>query len=103
MAVEAKRKCGCRVIGGLYLVGEGLGKACDRLPLPIIPCPTCGEELRFNRSIGRINPLRLWGLHEEQGRCYLAGEEPQRHHIVIVLCPYPGGFTQTYRWSGAGW
>ncbi len=32
--------------------------------------------------------------------CYLDGQEEQPAHIVIVLCPYPGGFIQTYRWSG---
>lgn len=63
MAVEARRGCGYRKVGGLYLVGAGLGASCDRLPLPIVPCATCGEEPRFHRSIARINPARLWGGH----------------------------------------
>lgn len=63
MAVEAQRACGYRRVGGLYLVGGGLGIPCDRLPLPIVPCETCGEEPRFHRGISRINPMRLWDTH----------------------------------------
>ena len=33
MAVEAKRGCGFRKVGGLYLVGGGFGIPCDRLPI----------------------------------------------------------------------
>lgn len=64
MAVEAKRGCGYRKVGGLYLCGTGLAVPCDRLPLPIEPCPVCGSEPRFTRSISRIDPLRLWGNHD---------------------------------------
>jgi len=37
--------------------------------------------------------------------CYLAGQlggesKKQGAHIIIVLCPRPSGFIQTYRWSG---
>ena len=63
MSVEARRACGYRRVGGLYLVGGGLGMICDRLPLPIVPCDVCGEEPRFNRGISHINPMRLWDLH----------------------------------------
>lgn len=63
MAVEAKRGCGYRKIGGIYLVGGGLAAPCDRLPLPIIPCPTCGAEPRFSRNIAKIDPYNLWGNH----------------------------------------
>lgn len=69
MAVEQKRGCGYRKVGGLYLVGDGKGERCDRLPMAIIPCPTCGEEPRFHRAISKINPLRIFGLHEEQMVC----------------------------------
>jgi len=69
MAVEQKRGCGYRKVGGLYLVGGNVGDPCDRLPMAIIPCPTCGEEPRFNRAMSKINPLRIFGLHEEQEAC----------------------------------
>ena len=64
MAVEARRGCGYRKVGGLYLVGQGLTVPCDRLPLPIEPCPVCGEQPRFSRGIARIDPLKLWGEHQ---------------------------------------
>jgi len=37
---------------------------CDRLPLSIPICPTCGEHPRFTRNIAEINPYKLWGVHE---------------------------------------
>jgi len=64
MAVEARRGCGYRAVGGIYLVGAGQGAPCDRLPLAIEPCPVCGEELRFHRGIQRIDPMKLWGDHQ---------------------------------------
>ena len=64
MSCETERECGYRKIGGLYLVGEpGLAAPCDRLPLAIVPCSTCGAEPRFTRSIAAINPKALWGHH----------------------------------------
>ncbi len=70
MAVEQKRGCGYRKVGGLYLVGGGVGEPCDRLPMAIVPCPTCGEEPRFNRGMSKINPLRIFGLHSEKEACF---------------------------------
>ena len=36
--------------------------------------------------------------------CYLhglaSGETEQGPHLVIILCPAPGGYIQTYKWSG---
>jgi len=63
MAVEKIRGCGYRKVGGVYLVGDGLGYGCDRLPMAIIPCAICGEEPRFNQGISRIDPYNLWGQH----------------------------------------
>lgn len=36
MAVEARRGCGYRKAGGLYLVASGMGSPCHRLPIPLI-------------------------------------------------------------------
>ena len=64
MAVEPERWCGYRKAGGLYLVGDaGPATLCDRLPLAIVPCPSCGEAPRFHRSISGIRPRTLWGNH----------------------------------------
>jgi len=46
MAIKAKRGCGYRKIGGLYLVGNYIPVACDRLPMPIGACPVCGQGLQ---------------------------------------------------------
>lgn len=55
MAVEAKRGCGYRKIGGTYLAGGGIGKPCDRLPLELSICPTCGHGIKFSRSWTWVN------------------------------------------------
>ena len=64
MAIEPKRGCGFRKVGGLYLVGDGLTVLCDRLPLVLPECQTCGEHVRFSRGIQGITPLGLWGSHD---------------------------------------
>lgn len=50
MAVESKRGCGFRRAGGAYLVSEGLGEPCERLPIPLDCCPTCGQGIKQTRS-----------------------------------------------------
>jgi hypothetical protein len=50
MAVEAKRGCGYRKVGGLYLVGGGIGVPCDRLPIPLTVCPCCGQGIKQSRG-----------------------------------------------------
>lgn len=63
MAVELKRGCGYRKVGGLYLVGNYIPVACDRLPLEVGSCPVCGSGVHWIRNIAEINPYRLWGVH----------------------------------------
>ena len=65
MAIEAKRGCGYRKVGGLYLVGGAIAIPCDRLPLPVGHCPVCGAGVHFTRSMTEINPRHLFGFHEE--------------------------------------
>lgn len=50
MAVEARRGCGYRKVGGLYLVGSGSGIACDRLPMAIEVCGCCGQGIKPTRG-----------------------------------------------------
>ena len=66
MAVEAKRGCGYRNVGGLYLVCEGKGRACGRMPLELKPCPTCGGGMRQSRGWQWIEPATLF----EGTSCY---------------------------------
>ncbi len=49
--IEGKRGCGFRKPGGFYLVCDGPGRPCGKLPLPLHVCPTC--------SAG-IKPARGW-------------------------------------------
>lgn len=35
MAIEPRRGCGYRKMGGLYLVADALGEVCHRLPFPL--------------------------------------------------------------------
>lgn len=50
MAVEAKRGCGYRKVGGLYLVGPAMGEPCHRLPWPLGVCPCCGAGIKPTRG-----------------------------------------------------
>lgn len=61
MAVEKGRGCGYRKVGGLYLVGEGLSVACDRLPYPVGVCPTCGEGIKPSRGIRWMDGKKFFG------------------------------------------
>lgn len=61
MAIEKKRGCGYRKVGGLYLVGLGMGIACGRLPYNIEICPVCGEGVRISRAMRKIDGTRFFG------------------------------------------
>ena len=56
MAVETKRGCGYRRVGGLYLVGGGLSAPCDRMPYPLDRCRTCGGGVKFTRGHAWLQP-----------------------------------------------
>ncbi len=63
MAVEMPRGCGYRKVGGLYLVGGGLGIACDRLPFELKECEVCGSGIHFTRGFQWINWMKYAGKH----------------------------------------
>ena len=50
MAIEARRGCGYRKCGGLYLVASGSGMPCGRLPIPLDVCPTCHQGIKQARG-----------------------------------------------------
>ena len=64
MAQEEMRGCGYRHVGGLYLCGEYISVPCDRLPHPLDVCPVCGGGIKVSRGFTKINPLRLFGVHQ---------------------------------------
>lgn len=68
MAVEEKRGCGYRTVGGMYLVGEAVGIPCDRLPVALDVCPTCGGGIRRSRTWTWVDVDALvQGPHVQQG------------------------------------
>lgn len=70
MAVESKRGCGYRKVGGLYLVGGGIGVPCDRLPLLLDVCPTCSHGIKPSRGWTwvDVNALVQGGHYEPPSR-----------------------------------
>lgn len=64
MAVEPKRGCGYRKIGGLYMVGRGVGIPCDRLPFELSVCSCCGQGIKQARGFTWVNVAQLFqGAH----------------------------------------
>lgn len=99
MAQEAKRGCGFRRVGDLYLVGGFFAVQCDRLPYPLDICPVCGGGIKVSRAFTRVNPLALFGDHQDcvdQHRpCRLC--DPTSHIAFIMrvgekFYPTPGHF-----------
>lgn len=56
MAVEKKRQCGYRKVGALYLVNNGPGITCDRLPFTLSTCPICGQGVKQARGWTWVRP-----------------------------------------------
>lgn len=86
MAQEAIRGCGFRKVGGLYLVGSYITLPCDRLPLEVGSCPTCGSGVHFSRNAAEINPFKLWGCHTAQGGAFFATDGPFEEHYDPCGC-----------------
>ncbi len=56
---EAKRGCGYRKGGGIYLVGDSFGADCGRLPIPLEVCPTCHGGIKPTRGWTWIDPIAI--------------------------------------------
>jgi hypothetical protein len=61
LSIEPKRGCGFRKVGGLYLVSDGPGVVCDRLPIPLEVCPTCGHGIKQSRGWTWVDTAALVG------------------------------------------
>lgn len=64
MSAEAKRGCGYRKVGGLYLVADRPAAPCCRLPLPLDVCPCCAAGIKQTRGWTWINPLLMFKPRE---------------------------------------
>lgn len=88
MAVEQIRGCGWRRVGAMYLCGEYISVACDRLPLPLTVCPVCGQGIKVSRGFTKINPFRLWGVHQDckdlYRPCFLCDPKDEPAYIMLV-------------------
>lgn len=60
MAIEAKRGCGYRKVGGLYLVSGKLGESCHRLPFELTVCPCCGQGIKQGLGFTWVDPAQLF-------------------------------------------
>jgi hypothetical protein len=58
--VEAKRGCGYRRPGGYYLVSDGAGMACGKLPMLLLKCCACGSGIKPSRGWTWIQPAKLF-------------------------------------------
>jgi hypothetical protein len=60
VSTEGKRGCGYRKTGGIYLVCDGRGRACGKLPLELHVCPTCGHGIKPSRGWTWLDPIPLF-------------------------------------------
>jgi hypothetical protein len=56
MASEARRGCGYRKAGALYLTGEAAGTPCCKLPILLHVCPTCNGGIKQTRGWQWLDP-----------------------------------------------
>lgn len=85
MAVEMRRGCGYRRVGGLYLMSGILGEACHRLPFELHVCPTCSAGIKPTRGWTWIDPVAL--LEECQfNKPGKRTESQARHCGNCVMC-----------------
>lgn len=82
MAVEAKRGCGYRKVGGLYLVGKGGGMPCCKLPLPLEVCPCCNQGIKQTRGWTWIDAGKMF-----PGGCRISNAGDVMKLIGLGNCP----------------
>jgi hypothetical protein len=87
MAIEARRACGYRKVGGTYLVGGRLAAPCGRLPVPLAVCPACGHGIKPARGFTWVVPFELFGLRQ----FWFPGPVTVAHPLPApTLCLAPG-------------
>jgi len=88
VASEIKRGCGYRKVGGMYLVGNYINRACDRLPYPLDVCPTCGQGIKVGRGMTGIIPSILFGTHadciDKYHPCFMCDPTDAPAFIMLV-------------------
>lgn len=82
MAIEQKRGCGYRKVGGLYMVGDGIGVPCDRLPYELTVCSCCGQGIKQARGWTWVDVAKLFQGPHEVGSI----EDPESDHRIPQFC-----------------
>lgn len=59
--IEAKRGCGYRKVGGVYIVSSVGANVCDKLPIPLVVCPVCGQGIKVRRNVTGFEPFKFFG------------------------------------------
>ena len=89
---EAKRGCGYRQVGKLYLVGPSTGYVCPSLPLLFSPCTCCGFEPSQYRDfqwirksyIRHIGAAPMVDCHPSCPVCYPSSNTQKRYGLMWV-------------------
>lgn len=85
---EARRGCGFRRKGGLYLMSGGLANPCGKLPHVLSVCPTCSNGIKFSRGWTWINPYHLLSAAECGGtycsNCPMGSAIPTKAGLLWV-------------------
>lgn len=89
MAIEPKRGCGYRKVGGIYLVAGSGGYPCHRLPVNLPICPVCGCGVKFARGWTWITPSDLFGFCPDLGN-QSSGQHPCHQERCLVCMPPDG-------------
>lgn len=92
MAVEKRRGCGYRKVGGLYLVCDGLSAPCDRLPFPLHVCPTCGNGYKQHLGWQWVNGFNIFGGPHKYVECI-------DRKLLCVICME----TEKLKYAGMLW
>lgn len=78
--IEENRGCGYRIVGKIYICGEGLSTVCDNLPYSLEPCGCCGYEPQFTRG---FSWLKKSFIKPHPGIVWREGNQ----HVVYCDCP----------------
>lgn len=85
--IEAKRGCGWRKPGGIYLVAGSYGRYCGALPIELTTCPTCHHGIKPARGWSWINLsefVRGCNMEGGCGDCPIADAQIQEVGLLWV-------------------
>lgn len=74
--IEQARGCGYRKPGGIYLVADGIGSICCRLPHELTVCPCCGEGIKQSRGFTWVTGAIFGERKDEQHKQQLCTDCP---------------------------